>query len=76
MLAGIVWALENPDAGVVEADDMDFARCLDVQKPYLGKVAGYYTDWHPLKGRGSLAPEMLDRDDPWQFKNVLVRTPA
>lgn len=76
MLAGIVWALENPDAGVVEADDMDFARCLDVQRPYLGKVAGYYTDWHPLKNRGGLVAENLDRDDPWQFRNVLVRTPS
>lgn len=76
MLAGIVWALENPDAGVVEADDMDFRRCLDVQRPYLGKVAGHYTDWHPLKNRGGLFPETLDRDDPWQFRNVLVRTPA
>lgn len=76
MLAGIVWALENPDAGVVEADDMDFRRCLDVQRPYLGKVTGHYTDWHPLKNRGGLFPETLDRDDPWQFRNVLVRTPA
>lgn len=76
VLAGIIWALENPECGVVEADDMDYRRCLDIQKPYLGKVAGYYTDWHPLKNRGGLLPENLDRDDPWQFKNVLVRTPA
>jgi homospermidine synthase len=76
VLAGIVWALENPDAGIVEADDMDFRRCLEIQRPYLGNVAGYYTDWHPLKNRGGLLPENLDRDDPWQFKNVLVRQPA
>lgn len=76
MLAAVIWALENPECGVVEADDMDHRRCLDIQRPYLGKVSGYYTDWHPLKNRGGLVNETLDRDDPWQFRNVLVRTPA
>lgn len=28
ILAGMVWAIENPDAGVVEANEMDFERCL------------------------------------------------
>jgi homospermidine synthase len=35
-------------------------------------VAGVYTDWTPLEGRGRLYPEDVDRDDPWQFKNFLV----
>jgi len=73
VLAGIVWMLENPDRGVIEADEMDFRRCLEVQRPYLGKVFGAYTDWTPLHGRPGLFPEELDRDDPWQFSNVLVR---
>ena len=73
VLAGIVWMLENPDRGVIEADEMDFQRCLEVQRPYLGKVFGAYTDWTPLHGRPGLFPEELDRDDPWQFSNVLVR---
>ena len=47
VLAGMVWALENPEAGIVEADEMDFRRCLEVQRPYLGPVNGYYTDWTP-----------------------------
>jgi homospermidine synthase len=72
VLAGMVWALENPTAGIVEADELDFRRCLEIQTPYLGPVKGYYTDWTPLTGRGELFPEDLDRDDPWQFKNVLV----
>ena len=38
VLAGMVWALENPKAGIVEADEMDFRRCLEVQTPYLGPV--------------------------------------
>jgi homospermidine synthase len=72
VLAGIVWMLENPDRGIVEADEMDFRRCLGVQRPYLGPVIGQYTDWTPLSNRGKLFPESLDRDDPWQFSNVLV----
>jgi len=73
VLAGIVWAIENPNAGIVETDEMDFHRCLELQRPYLGKVAGHYTDWNPLKDRESLFPEVLDRRDPWQFSNIIVR---
>jgi homospermidine synthase len=72
VLAGIVWMLENPDCGIVEADEMDFCRCLAVQRPYLGSVGGYYTDWTPLEARGQLFPEDLDYADAWQFSNVLV----
>jgi homospermidine synthase len=72
VLAGIIWMLENPDCGVVEADEMDFRRCLGIQRPYLGPVIGQYTDWTPVAERGQLFPENVDRDDPWQFSNVLV----
>ncbi|HWM46143.1 MAG TPA: saccharopine dehydrogenase C-terminal domain-containing protein [Xanthobacteraceae bacterium] len=72
VLAGLVWMLENPDRGIVEADEMDFRRCLEVQRPYLGPVIGRYTDWTPVAGRPGLFPEDIDHDDPWQFKNVLV----
>ena len=73
VLAGMVWALENPGQGIVEADEMDFTRCLEVQKQYLGPVKGYYTDWTPLENRSKLFPEDLDRNDPWQFRNILFR---
>ena len=73
VLAGMVWAIENPKAGIVEADEMDHERCLAVLMPYLGPVKGYYTDWTPLEGRPGLFPEDIDEKDPWQFRNVLVR---
>ncbi|MCZ0737204.1 homospermidine synthase [Phreatobacter sp. AB_2022a] len=73
VLAGMVWALDNPNAGIVEADDVDFKRCLEVQLPYLGPVVGTYTDWTPLSGRPGLFPEDIDTSDPWQFRNILVR---
>jgi homospermidine synthase len=71
-LSGMVWAIENPAAGIVEPDDIDFRRNLEVCKPYLGLVVGKYTDWSPLFDRGRLFPEDLDESDPWQFKNIRV----
>ena len=29
-----------PTRGIVEADEMDFRRCLEIQRPYLGPVIG------------------------------------
>ena len=71
-MAGMIWAMENPRRGVVEPDDMDFQRPLEICMPYLGTVVGKYTDWTPLFRRGELFAEDLDTSDPWQFKNVRV----
>ncbi len=71
-LAGMIWAMENPHRGIVEPDEIDFARTLEICRPYLGKVVGQYTDWTPLYQRGELFAEDLDTADPWQFKNVRV----
>jgi len=75
VLAAMVWALENPNAGIVEADELDFRRCLDVQLPYIGPVEGHFTDWTPLTGRSALFPDDVDAEDPWQFRNILVHQP-
>ena len=72
VLAGIIWAIENPRRGIVEPDEMDFARVLDIAGPYLGDMVGVSGDWTPLDDRERLFPEDLDRDDPWQFKNIRV----
>ena len=72
VLAGMIWAIENPKAGIVETDEMDHRRCLEIQRPYLGPVVGVYTDWTPLQGRGQLFAEKLDKRDPWQFSNIIV----
>ncbi|UWQ22903.1 homospermidine synthase [Jannaschia sp. W003] len=72
VLAGMVWALENPNAGIVETDEMDHARCLEIQTPYLGPVEAHYTDWTPLQDRWQHFPEDIDESDPWQFRNVLA----
>jgi homospermidine synthase len=72
VLSGMIWAMENPNCGVVEPDEMDFRRTLEICTPYLGPVVGEYTDWTPLTDRERLFAEDLDKSDPWQFKNVRV----
>ena len=72
VLAGVVWALENPNRGIVEPDEMDFQRILEISAPYLGELIGVWGEWTPLQDRERLFPEDLDRDDPWQFKNIRV----
>jgi homospermidine synthase len=71
-LAGMIWAMENPNRGIVEPDDMDYQRPLEICRPYLGTVVGEYTEWTPLYQRGELFEEDLDPSDPWQFKNIRV----
>jgi len=72
VLSGMIWAMENPNKGIVEPDEIDFRRNLEICRPYLGKVVGEYTQWSPLSDRERLFPEDLDRTDPWQFRNVRV----
>ena len=72
VLAGMVWALENPEAGIVETDEMDHVRCLEVQRQYLGSVEAHYTDWTPLTNQWPHFSEEVDAADPWSFKNVLA----
>ncbi|MEZ5487028.1 MAG: saccharopine dehydrogenase C-terminal domain-containing protein [Steroidobacteraceae bacterium] len=72
VLAGVIWAMENPNRGLVEPDEIDHERVLELCRPYLGPVVGEYTEWTPLTERESLFPEDIDKSDPWQFKNVRV----
>ncbi len=72
-LAGLIWALENPRRGIVEPEDLDFKRVLEIASPYLGIVHGKYTNWTPLRERKNpLFPEDISTEDPWQFKNFRV----
>ena len=72
VMAAVIWAMENPRAGIVEPDDMDYRRIIDLTLPYLGELSGSYGDWTPLQDRGTLYDEDIDREDPWQFKNFRV----
>lgn len=73
IFSGMVWALRNPDAGMVEPDDLDWETVLEVAVPYLGDVVGEWGDWSPLQGRSPLFSEDMDLEDPWQFLNFRVK---
>lgn len=72
VLAGILYAIENPTLGVLEADELPFEDILKTTDLYMGQLVGRYTSWTPLQDRGVLFPEDLDYNDPWQFKNFRV----
>lgn len=72
VLGGVIWAMKNQEAGIIEPDEMPFEDVQKVAAPYLGKMVGQYSDWTPLQGRGELFEEDLDKTDPWQFKNFRV----
>jgi len=72
ILGALIWAIRNPTAGIVDADEIDHHTVMEAALPYLGTMLAEYTDWTPLAGRGELFPEKLDTKDPWQFKNFIV----
>lgn len=72
VMAGVIWAMRNPDSGIIEPDEMPFREILGLCRPYLGDMVGAYSSWTPLARRGTLFPEDIDSSDPWQFKNFRV----
>lgn len=72
VLGGMIWAMRHPHRGIVEPEEMDFAEVLAIAGPYLGEMAGSYSDWTPLAGRAAMFAEDLDEEDAWQFKNFRV----
>ncbi|MDB5581177.1 MAG: Homospermidine synthase [Bradyrhizobium sp.] len=76
ILGGMVWAIRNPRAGVVEPDDIDYEAALDVAGPYLGEMVGVFDQWTPIRERSSLYSEPIDVEDPWQFINFRIDWPG
>jgi homospermidine synthase len=72
LVAGLIWAIEHPQEGVLEPDDLPHDAMLDFAMPYLGDVVGVRTDWTPLQDAPNLFDQHLDRGDPWQFTNVRI----
>ena len=51
--------LDNPRAGITEAEAMDSEQVLAVAQPYLGHVGGTHTRWRPgtdLRFQNFIAP--------------------
>ena len=72
ILAGIIYAIQNPREGLIEPDEVDHKAMLEIAIPYLGDMVGVYTDWTPAANRHKPFPEDIDESDPWQFKNIRV----
>jgi homospermidine synthase len=72
VMAGVVWAMQHPARGILEPDELPHEEIMAWCRPYLGKLAGVYTDWTPIDGRGWLLDEAIDEEDPWQFRNFRV----
>ena len=47
MIGALKWMEQNPNCGVVEAEDVDFQSVLAISSPYLGHVRGVQTEWQP-----------------------------
>jgi homospermidine synthase len=54
IIGAMKWIEQNPMAGVVEAEDIDYNTVMDVALPYLGHVGGVESDWRPSPGKNTL----------------------
>lgn len=71
VLGGLVWALKNPQAGVVEPEQMDSEWILRIARPWLGEVFGEYAAWTPADNQHRLFARPW-QSSPWQFSNLRV----
>jgi homospermidine synthase len=47
ILAGIIWAIENPKRGLVEPDELDYKRVLEITDSYTALNVSIKTNWNP-----------------------------
>ena len=77
MLAGLIWAIRNPQRGVCFPEDLPHREILDVARPYLGTFSSARSDWTPLSRHRvyfeERAESQVDKSDPWQFRNFIFR---
>ena len=77
VVAAAMWMMANPAMGVCVPDDLPHEFVLRIAKPYLGRFISKPVDWTPLQHytnafQGYNRPE-LDWNDPWQFKNFMIK---
>jgi homospermidine synthase len=79
IVGAVTWMIDHPNQGLCVPDDLPWDEVLKVAKGYLGTIHSGPSDWTPLKGRNDLfaqwgdEADSVDREDPWQFTNFLVR---
>lgn len=71
--SGVVWCLENRYAGVVEPEDIDHKRILEIALPYLGRLEMFETKWMPDNNVNELFDRSrLPTGSQWQIENFIV----
>lgn len=77
VLAGLVWAIRNPNRGLCLPEDLPHREILDTARPYLGQMVSMRSDWTPLSRYRDYFDEgkaaTVDHSDPWQFRNFMFR---
>jgi homospermidine synthase len=74
MLGAMVWALENPNRGYVEPEEIDHKVVLQYADPYLGPIPYVWTEWKPNQDKNSLFYREYDASNPLSFENFRVWT--
>lgn len=69
VLGAFVWAIENPEQGLLEPEELDHVRVLNIMDPYLGTMVSKTTNWTPLQNLGMFNKNKST--DTWQFNNFL-----
>ena len=77
VMAGVLWAIQNPRCGVCFPEDLPHEEILRWARPYLGRLVSEPSDWTPLQRHRVYFDEnpqaQPDQTDPWQFTNFLFR---
>lgn len=73
VLGAMVWAIENPNEGYCEPEDLPHEFVLDIAKEYLGPMPSVQSDWKPTEGRSPLFDKEMDLKNIWSFNNFWVR---
>lgn len=80
ILGAVSWMIEHPNEGLCVPDDLPWEEVLGVARPYLGTLHSGAADWDPVSSRQDLfakysdEADHVDRADPWQFTNFLIRS--
>ena len=73
VLGGLIWAMaEHPRRGIVEPEEMDFARILEIAGPISARSSGSTATGRRSPTAESCSPRTWTSADPWQFKNIRV----
>ncbi len=66
VLGGLVWAIDNPRAGILEPDEMDYREVMAVALHYLGDMVGVSAIGTPSPITILFAEDVAV--DPWRFE--------